>query len=61
MTTHIEHSNARLESALNLLDGASNRMRDDIMGSFTSIRFTFMEGLVYLKEAQATTSWRKRR
>ena len=49
------------ESALNLLDGASNRMRDDIMGSFTSIRFTFMEGLVYLKEAQATTSWRKRR
>lgn len=47
------------ESALTLLVEAGN-IRDAIPGQAASVNLTWMEGLVYLKAAQASTAWMKR-
>ncbi|KAL7527247.1 hypothetical protein ACHAXR_001864, partial [Thalassiosira sp. AJA248-18] len=49
-----------MDSAENLLKEAGN-LRDAIPGSFGSVRFTVLEGLISLKAAQTTNSWRVRR
>ncbi|KAL7537929.1 hypothetical protein ACHAXR_012069 [Thalassiosira sp. AJA248-18] len=49
-----------MDTALNLLNGAGN-VRADTPGMYVSVRFTVLEALVYLKAAQASTSWQVKR